>query len=798
MDSSHSKPGSRRGFLKQLGAAGLTVAVRGKVLASAAHPAGAEMPSVASGIALKDGASPAAELFPAVTSRVAPYQGRPAIHINGKAATPMIYALTGGAQDTWEPVPHHNVENFAKIGFKLFQIDVWFGDVYNHGSDDIWKQDDSLDMEKVGKHIRGVTSVCPDAVIFIRIHVDPPHWWSEKYPEEAVGYTAPLTVRPLRDEQDNSDVNGEMAVSGASVRWRDDASKKLVEFLRDLSAMPEGNHIAGFHVAGLLYGEWHYQRFWYEPDSGPAMTHRFRKWLQAKYKTDRALQAAWRDSKVTLDTATVPAMEERTYTADGMFRDPQTQRWVLDYYHCHQETVADDILHFTHLVRTSWPRPTIIGIFYAYFFSMVEMSSASIAGGDLEVQKILDSPDIDYLAGPFSYTDDARKMGGTGEFRCVYESIRLHQKLWLSETDQTSNLGIPPPGAQYAQTDAKTIALNRRNFAYVLTHGAGMWWYDFGPKGGGGWWDRPEFLADIERMRRLDGEATQKPEQSVGDVLIVYDTNVFYQLAIQRSRKDPISFTAIDGLSNAAYHTGAAIDQVLLADLPRLDLDRYKVIVFANTFLLTDQREQFIKNKVAKSGRTLVWIYAPGYTDGENLRGVERLSGIVGMGLKKVDFPSAPQVVVPGGNNYLQGLSLQFGPLVASPSPDLGLDLWDMAGPVQPLFAISDPSVTALGFYAETKDISFGVKKLSDSTSIYCGIPIHDPALLRAIFQQSGVHIYNDSGDVLEVDSNYLAIHTLSGGERRLLLRGGKSVDVHLLPNSTEFYDAVEGHAVLS
>jgi hypothetical protein len=106
--------------------------------------------------------------------------------------------------------------------------------------------------------------------------------------------------------------------------------------------------------------------------------------------------------------------------------------------------------------------------------------------------------------------------------------------------------------------------------------------------------------------------------------------------------------------------------------------------------------------------------------------------------------------------------------------------------------------VTALGFYAETKDISFGVKKLSDSTSIYCGIPIHDPALLRAIFQQSGVHIYNDSGDVLEVDSNYLAIHTLSGGERRLLLRGGKSVDVHLLPNSTEFYDAVEGHAVLS
>ena len=691
MDSSHSNPRSRRGFLKQVGAAGLTVAVRGKVLTSVAHLSEEEAPSGASVIAPKNGVALAAESFPPVISKVASFQGRPAIYINGEAATPMIYALTTGAQDTWQPVPHHNLENFSKIGFKLFQIDVWFGDVYNHGLGDIWKQDGSLDMEKVRKHIRGVTSVCPDAIIFIRIHVDPPHWWSERYLEEAVGYTAPLTVRPLRDEQENPDVHGEMAVSAASVRWRDEASDKLIEFLRALSAMPEGNHIAGFHVAGLLYGEWHYQRFWYEPDSGPAMTRRFRQWLRAKYKTDSALQNAWRDGKVTLDSATVPAIEERTYTADGMFRDPQTQRRVLDYYHCHQETVADDILHFTHLVRTSWPRPTIIGIFYAYFFSMVEMSSASIAGGDLEVQKILDSPDIDYLSGPFSYTVAARKMGGSGEFRCVYDSIRLHQKLWLSETDKASNLGTPFNDTKIAHTDAETIALNRRNFAYVLTHGAGMWWYDFGPKGDSGWWDRPEFLADIERMRRLEAAATEKPEHSVADVLMVYDTDVFYQLAIQRSRKDAISYSAIDGMSNAAYHTGAAIDQVLLADLPRVDLNRYKVIVFANTFLLTDQQEQFITNKVAHSGRTLVWIYAPGYTDGEKVRGVERVSRIVEMKLKKVDFPSPPQVVVPGGSSYLHGLSLQFGLHLAPRSPDLGIDLWDMVGPVHPLWAISRP-----------------------------------------------------------------------------------------------------------
>jgi len=56
VDSSHSKPGSRRGFLKKLGVAGVVMAGCGKVLASAAHLADAKMRSVASGTALKNGA----------------------------------------------------------------------------------------------------------------------------------------------------------------------------------------------------------------------------------------------------------------------------------------------------------------------------------------------------------------------------------------------------------------------------------------------------------------------------------------------------------------------------------------------------------------------------------------------------------------------------------------------------------------------------------------------------------------------------------------------------------------------
>ena len=58
MESSHSNPGSRRGFLKQLGAAGLTAAARGKALSSASHLAGAETLSGTSSTPRENGGRP--------------------------------------------------------------------------------------------------------------------------------------------------------------------------------------------------------------------------------------------------------------------------------------------------------------------------------------------------------------------------------------------------------------------------------------------------------------------------------------------------------------------------------------------------------------------------------------------------------------------------------------------------------------------------------------------------------------------------------------------------------------------
>ncbi len=175
----------------------------------------------------------------------------------------------------------------------------------------------------------------------------------------------------------------------ASTKWRCQATAKLIEFCRRLSAMPEGDAVVGLHLAGGVYGEWHYWGFSHQPDTGPAMTARFRQWLKGKYGGNGALRAAWNDPQATLAAAGVPGLDERLRTDDGLFRDPRRQRKVIDYYQCQQELVADQVIHFCRTAKEHWPRHLITGAFYGYLFHMFDMLAP---GGHLETGRVSGFP----------------------------------------------------------------------------------------------------------------------------------------------------------------------------------------------------------------------------------------------------------------------------------------------------------------------------------------------------------------------------------------------------------------------
>jgi hypothetical protein len=191
----------------------------------------------------------------------------------------------------------------------------------------------------------------------------------------------------------------------------------------------------------------------------------------------------------------VPDKAERDTTQDGIFKDPQKERRVMDYYECQQYCSGRRHSSFYKIAKESWPRPLIVGVFYNYFFMTFGRQAS---GGHLFEQMILNAPNIDYISAPQSYWGGARGLGGSGQSRGFIESALLHNKLWLDEMDQSSYKG-GPFGQDVKTTREQDIPIIRRNLAQAMTRGAGYWFYDFGPYRSSGWWDDTVLLKEIKR-----------------------------------------------------------------------------------------------------------------------------------------------------------------------------------------------------------------------------------------------------------------------------------------------------------
>lgn len=703
-----------------------------------------------------------------LSGKAADYKGRPVFFVNDEPIYPMIYAITEGGRFTWEESPSRHIRQFGEIGVRIIQIDTWFRD--------IWREDDTLDMDFVNKQIGAVKAVHPDAAINIRLHLDPPGWWYEKYPEEVVAYAdGPI--------DSGNEIGRVKRQSMPSPRWRREGTERLSEFCMTLSSSPEGDCVVAIHPTGGVYGEWHYWGFFHEPDTSQCMTDHFRSWLRAKYGTDEALRSAWNNVEATFEAATVPDLQERLHTSDGVFRDPRKEQKLIDYYICHQSIVADSVIHFCRSAKEFWPRPIITGVFYGYYFYMYKQAT----GGHLEMDRILKSPYVDYLSAPFAYEGYQRVCGGSGQLRQLVDTIRMNGKVALDEYDQGTHLGDvfgrkPPytPG-----TIAESIANFRRNAGQVLAKGVGMWWYDFGPTGNSGWWDHPDYLADIGKLRDLAESLKEKHFEPAADVLFVYDTRVFYHLGLPDQDIDPIS-PRIDEMSDDAYHSGAAFDAIHIMDVEKADIQRYRVVVLVNTFLLSDDQRRFITDTIRKGGRTVVFIYAPGYTDGRTLD-TGRMSDLVGMELQRADMSGRPSIVVNSASEWtpksglLSTISTRFG----------------IGAPVRPLFAVTDSSAKAVGHYEGTDQVALARKDLGDCTVWYCGLMLRNANLMREIFRSAGAHIYNEANDVTFAGSGLLVVHTKDGGRRMLALRNGSSLEVDLPEGSTTFFDIETGRKIL-
>ncbi|MDH3251472.1 MAG: hypothetical protein OEM41_01700 [Ignavibacteria bacterium] len=717
-----------------------------------------------------------------LSTKVQMYHGRPTLFVNDQPHYPMIYALTDvpGGRWSWEEVAQHNISNFCEAGVHLFQVDLFL--------DHIWHEDERFDITPAQKQIAGILEVCPQAAVMIRFHVTAPKWWTRTHPGEWVEYADTDYQDESTDgfpriiEEDNYPVR---RVSMASKLWREESGAKLSEFLTALARTPEGNALGGMQIANGVYGEWHNWGFYRnEPDVSKRMTQAFREWLRSRYGSDSALRTAWHRPGVSIATAEVPGMNERR-TQSGIFRDPTRERNVIDYYTCVHELVADNIIHFARIVKHTWPRPIVTGTFYGYYFSTFGRQAA---GGHLELHRVLESPFIDYLSGPQAYEPESMKLGEPYRSRSLITSIRLNGKLWLDEMDVEPTL----PNTRDTRYDVllrNSIANVRRNILFSYTKGMGLWFYDFGVagvdldgfhyhhRGSRGNWDHPTVMTDIKRLKGLLDKRLSSDYRTEADVLFVYDTRSLYHTASLRGA-DPVTPAVIDFATLNAFKSGVVFDPVHIDDLAKIDFTPYRVVVFGNTFLLTDTQRDFVRTTIARGNRTLVWFYAPGYSDGTTLN-TSRISALTGITVEPVTLSQPPEIVfdLPPDSAVTYRVGEQsFGPL----------------------FAVSDPGSDAFGHYKGTEKVAIARKSFPDHTSWYIGLPNTGTEPMRHILGSSGAHVYSASGDVIYAGAGILAVHAKDGGTHVISLNNGKRMSFELPEGATTLVlDSENGEILL-
>ncbi len=709
------------------------------------------------------------------------YLGRTIYNINGKRYAPILYSPPFSiSRSPYGEDGRINYTNFTKAGIDLIEMHIELRNA--------WNRDGSLNLPMVRNELintlDGILEINPDAYFQVRVDFHAPRWWLDQYPEELVQY-----ARGPIDFSTANDIVRAPNASLASARWQEDATAIVKQFLDYLQTTKSGKRIFSFMVGGGCGSEWTYFGYKQEPDTGEAMTKHFRDWLSNKYQTDQSLQKAWLDPKATIAAATVPDMEERRFNT-GVFRDPQKERRIMDYYHCHQETIEGVISHFTKFFKTNWPSDALVGIFNGYLFSDNDFNST----GYLYFDRLLDSPYIDFFGAPYNYNYDARDLGGTSQHRSLTESVNLHGKLFMTEQDRiTHRITQSRTNETVFTTDDESVAMLRTNFAQLVSRASGYWLEEFSGFPGyppffahepleeyAGNFNSPRMMADIKHQKDFYDKAIHSDYVPAADVAFFYDFNTFYYMAETDNRQTrEIEYASNNWLTADAYRSGASFDTYLYSDLKAVDLSRYKVVVFGTTYCISDEDMAFINGHVKKDGRTVIFNYAPAYTDGTKLD-VGRIREITEMEVRPITI-SAP-------------------PVVTFKDKDYGLEADGSPGrvPVTPLFEINDRNADILGRYKGLDAAAVAKKKQADYTVVYAALPLRNPDLMRELFKEAGAHIYNDANDVVIAGGGIVCVATKEneGGRRVIHLRNGKNVELEIKSGSTVILDAQTGEKI--
>lgn len=658
------------------------------------------------------------------------WRGSPALFIDGKANSAMTYTAYG---------PSVNVfRDFARAGINLYSFCATPTEAGYGLSKTAWKSPDVYDFSELDQRAMMVLQANPNARFFPRLYLHAPVWWAKAHPNDVVLYD-PGDGKPVPFIH----AGGRPAPSWASDAWRRDTVEGLRRLIRHVEASPWADRCIGYHLASGTTEEWMMwggnEDQWV--DYSPVNVTRFRKWLRTRYKSVDALRHAWGNDTVTFVNAAVPSRKQRADQGTSSLRYDPTDQAIVDYQLYNANLVADTITYFAHEVKQMTGHKKIVGAFYGYLLQLCGEQRQQNSG-HLALEKVLNSPDIDFLCSPTSYA--FRQLGGAGttHFMSLAGSVRLHGKLWFDENDVRTSLSGGQIGewGRPANVDGDLIQQDKE-LAHVIVQGAGQWWFDVG----GNRYDDPRLMERIGHLAKVAQSAIQRSRQPADEVAFVIDEDSLLRLRVA----DPLGAELPLQQLPALHRLGAPVGHYLASDLTKLS--ERKLIILPTSFA-PDARQLAAIDGLKGGGRVLVFLWAPGAVRGASLS-EDAMQAMTGIRLRFASGPQALNVTPKAGSPLTAGVTKAYGTGRA----------------VSPAVYADDPDAEVDGLLPDGS-AGLVVKRFPGWTAVFSAAPLLPARLLRNIAQMAGVHEYITTDDVVWASRDMVAVCVEKPGVRTIQL----------------------------
>jgi hypothetical protein len=690
---------------------------------------------------------------PLARAEVRTEHGGPRLYLNGKE----IYPFMGSCTSLYPTINNYEAAGIVLIHPIIGLLPGWTGA-------------GTYDWNYIDVFLGKLLSLYPGAFFLPRVHLNTPDWWKDAHRNELIEYgletppdrydLARTQHLPLSECGVYFSSTPELReASFASEQWRSDTAGALKDFLAHMEQSPLASRVIGYHPTWGMTAEWNYFGEDFLPDYSAPMKK---------------------------GAGPIPSADERMHSTFGLLRNPEHEAHIIRFYERFYEQIADTVIRMATVVKDTTGRRVLCGVFYAYVTEIPRIQE----GGYQGAERVIRSPDIDYIASPYCYqpgnaVDDKgrritmvdgagnkfghpRGVGGDGGFRLPVESLRRRGKLFISEMDPSTYRDASAYnvtggfGGLGSDTVEGSIRILRRDIGNVFANGVGGWLLDFGPlnKAPDGWYSGETIVSEIRQLVALGKRRTSLDISSEAEICNVPDLGSFHATQHWKAgypwtnygikSTDYFDHWFLDTQARSLHRIGAPMDELYRFDFTAGDARRYRLVIVPNAYLLDPPEAEQLRDALRDSGTMVIWFYAPGFMTRKKFD-LDQMQRLTGFNFTVLDSPGTMLIdssISADGNMHRQSFGVNEDHF--------------------PRFVVRDGEV--LGEWADGKGPAFASKTYEGHTSVYVGSAPLPVEILRILAGRAGVRLWSDRADIISATRGAAMIVATDKGRRTLTL----------------------------